>query len=112
VPHLDALTGEQIGAANVLVLEADHIEQPFVRENYWGPGDYAFSVPLIGSGRVFLLRDGGFVEGEWRRESRTEPLRYYTLDGEDLIFKPGNTFVNLVPRWTNGFQLTFVLDAP
>ena len=47
-PHLDANTGEQISTANVLVIEADHIEQPFVAEGYWGPGDYAFSVPLIG----------------------------------------------------------------
>ncbi len=111
-PHMDATSGEQISAANVLVLEADHIEQPFVSENYWGPGDYAFSVPLINSGRVFLLRDGQYIEGEWHRARRTDPLTYTDLDGNMLDFKPGNTFVELVPRWTNGFQLTFRLDQP
>ena len=111
-PHMDASTGEQINAANVLVLEADHLEQPYVADNYWGPGNYAFSVPLIGEGRVFLFRDGQYVEGTWRRSDRDEPLRYYNLDGSDLLFKPGNTWVELVPRWTNGFQLTFVLDHP
>ena len=80
-PHMDATSGEQISAANVLVLEADHIEQPFVSENYWGPGDYAFSVPLINSGRVFLLRDGQYVEGEWHRAQRTDPLTYTDLAG-------------------------------
>ena len=111
-PHVDAATGEQISAANVLVLEADHVEQPFVAEDYWGPGDYAFSVPLINSGRVFLFRDGKYVEGEWHRAQRTDPLTYTDLDGSTLTFKPGNTFVELVPRWENGFQLTFMLDQP
>ncbi len=81
-------------------------------EDYWGPGDYAFSVPLIDSGRVFLLRDGQYVEGEWHRAKRSDPLTYTDLAGNTLDFKPGNTFVELVPRWTNGFQLTFLLDQP
>ncbi len=111
-PHMDATSSSQISAANVLVLEADHIEQPFVSENYWGPGDYAFSVPLIDSGRVFLLRDGQYIEGRWHRARRSDPLTYTDLAGNLLTFKPGNTFVELVPRWTNGFELTFMLDQP
>ena len=111
-PHLDAITGEPISAANVLVLEADHIEQPFVSDGYWGPGNFAYSTPLIGTGRVFLFRDGQYVEGMWKRSDRSDPLTYTDLAGNDLQFKPGNTWVNLVPRWTNGFRLTFVLDHP
>ena len=110
--HYDALTGTQIGAVNVLILEADHIEQPFVSEGYWGPPNFAFTVNLLGRGRVFLLRDGQYVEGEWRRERETDPLTYFDRDGNTLLFKPGNTFVNLVPRWVNGYQLAFALDEP
>ena len=111
-PHLDAAINQQISAANVLVLEADHLEQPYVSDGYWGPGNFAFSVPLIGEGRVFLLRDGEYIEGKWKRSDRNEPLRYYDLAGNDLLFKPGNTWVNLVPGWTNGFELTFMLTQP
>ena len=111
-PHLDAATNQPISAANVLVLEADHIEQPYTADGYWGPGNFAYSTPLIGEGRVFLFRDGEYIEGVWKRNDRSQPLRYTDLDGNDLLFKPGNTWVNLVPRWTNGFELTFMLDAP
>lgn len=111
-PHLDALTGKQIGAANVLILEANHIEQPVVTDGYWGPPNYAFDVELIGRGRVILLRDGQYIEGEWRREGEGAPLTYYDRDGNGLTFKPGNTFVNLMPRWVYGYQLVFDLAQP
>lgn len=111
-PHLDAATNTQVNAANVIILEDDHIQQPVISENYWGPGDFAFSVNLIGSGRIFLFRDGRYYEGEWRRASRDEPLTYYDMQGNILPLKPGNTFVNLVPRWIDGYQLVFQLAQP
>lgn len=107
-PHFDALSETRINTANVLVLEEDHTVQPYVSEGYWGPGNFAFSVNFIGSGRVFLFRDGQYFEGEWRRATREEPLTYYDLAGNVLPFKPGNTFINLVPRWIDGYQLAFL----
>lgn len=111
-PHFDAYSNTRVNAANILVLEEDHTEQPFVSEGYWGPGNFAFSVNFIGSGRIFLFRDGRYYEGEWRRATREDPLTYYDLEGNVLPFKPGNTFVNLVPRWVDGYQLTFQLSDP
>jgi hypothetical protein len=110
-PHMTT-DGEQISAANVLILEDDHVEQPFVSDGYWGPGNYAFSVNLIGSGRIYLFRDGQYFTGEWRRATREDPLTYYDAAGNVLPFKPGNTFIQLVPRWTDGYQLTFMLPEP
>lgn len=109
-PHLEALTMEQMTTANVLIVEEDHIDQPFVSEGYWGPGNYAYSINFIGSGRAVLLRDGQYYEGEWRRETQDDVLFY--VDGNDnpLLFKPGNTFVQLVPRWVGGYGLTFESD--
>ncbi|NJO84162.1 MAG: DUF3048 domain-containing protein [Blastochloris sp.] len=111
-PHLDATDNTQLSAANLAIIEANHIEQPVVSDGYWGPPNYAFTVELVGSGRLFLLRDGQFWEGEWRREDSTAPLMYYDLVGNTLPFTPGNTFVNLVPRWTNGYNLGFLLNEP
>lgn len=109
-PHLEALSMEQITAANVLILEEDHIDQPYVSEGYWGPGNYAYSLNFIGTGRAILFRDGQYYEGEWQRESQEDVLRYVTNDGETMAFKPGNTFVQLVPRWVGGYNLQFDSD--
>ncbi len=111
-PHFDARTEEQIFATNVMILEEEHVEQPYVREGYWGPPNYAFSVNFIGSGRAVLLRDGQYFEGEWRRETREDPLTFFDAEGNILPFKPGTTFFNLMPRWVGGYQLTFGLTEP
>ncbi|MBE2272165.1 MAG: DUF3048 domain-containing protein [Anaerolinea sp.] len=110
--HMDALDGQQLHADNVLIFEADHLEQPVVSDGYWGPPNYAFTVDFTGSGRVILLRDGQFVEGEWRRATDADPLTYVDLNGNPLDFKPGKTFVNLMPRWADGYQLVFGLTQP
>ncbi|HEX2907723.1 MAG TPA: DUF3048 domain-containing protein [Phototrophicaceae bacterium] len=111
-PHFDAITKTQINAANLVVIETDHIEQPMVSDGYWGTANYAFEVNLVGSGHIYLFRDGQYFEGEWRRKNDTAPLYFFDMQGNVLPFKPGNTFFNLVPRWTNGYQLTFALANP
>ncbi len=109
-PHNEALTREQISAANVLIVEEDHIDQPYVSEGYWGPGNYAYSLNFIGSGRAILFRDGQYYEGEWQRDTQEDVLTYVTTQGETLVFKPGNTFVQLVPRWVGGYNILFDSD--
>jgi hypothetical protein len=109
-PHLDALTMTPITAANVLIVEEDHIEQPYVSDGYWGPGNYAYSLNFIGSGRAILFRDGQYYEGVWIRDAQDDVLRYTTTDGDIITFKPGNTFVQLVPRWVGGYDLVFDAD--
>lgn len=110
--HFDAMTETQISAANVLIVEADHIEQPIIYDGYWGEANFAFTVDLMGSGRAVLLRDGQYFEGLWRRENAVDPLTYFDEQGNPLPFKLGNTFVQVVPRWRNGFQLGFLLQNP
>lgn len=110
--HFDAATNTQVNAANVVIIEADHIEQPIVYDGYWGTANYAFEVNFVGSGHLYLLRDGRYYQGVWRRESDTAPLFFFDMQGNVLPFKPGNTFFNLVPRWADGYQLTFLLAEP
>lgn len=110
--HFDAATGEQLNAANVVIIEEEHTEQPYVRENYWGPANFAFSVNFIGTGRAVLFRDGQYFEGAWWRATRQDPFIFRDVEGNVLPFKPGNTFFNLVPRWKDSYQLTFGLSDP
>lgn len=111
-PHFDAMSETQVSAANVLIVEANHVEQPIVYDGYWGEANFAFTVELTGTGRAVLLRDGQYFEGQWRRDNASDPLTYFDLQGNPLPFKLGNTFVQLVPRWRNGFQLAFLLQTP
>lgn len=110
--HMDNSRGEPVHANNVVVVEEVHTIQPFVSDQYWGPPNFAFSVNFIGTGRIFFLRDGQMVQGEWRRDTREEPLRFFDLDGNVLPFKPGNTFFNLVPLWIDGYELEIVPEEP
>lgn len=109
-PHV--AEGRRVGAENVVVLEATHVEMPYVRDQYWGPPNWAFDVPLMGEGRALLLRDGTLVEGRWVRESQKAALQFETLDGAPLAFKPGQTFINLVPTWFDSYELEIVPPSP
>jgi len=109
--HFDA-EGLRISADNVLIVEEIHTIQPYVSENYWGPGNFAFSVNFIGEGRAVLLRDGQRWEGTWQRASREDPIRFFDGAGRDLLLKPGRSFINLVPRWIDGYELQFIPPQP
>lgn len=111
-PHWDYSQDKQVQAVNVVIFEEEHTEQPYVRDQYWGPANFAFSVNFIGSGRVFFLRDGQYYEGEWRRETREDPLSFYDMDGNVLPFHTGNTFFNLVPLWIDGYELELTPTEP
>ena len=112
IPHIDAQTNQQISAHNVVILEAPHNEQPPVYENYWGPANYAFDVPLIGSGRALLFRGGGYIEGYWQREHSHAEMRFFDASDIEFVFSPGRTFFNLVPRWAGRYQLWFSHRLP
>lgn len=110
--HNDREQERQVQAVNVVIVEAEHTEQPFVRDQYWGPANFEFSVNFIDSGRIFFLRDGRYYEGEWRRETRDDPLTFFDLEGNVLPFHPGNTFFNLVPLWFDSYELELVRTEP
>lgn len=93
---------------NVVIIEEDHNVANRVRDAYWGYSNFAYSAPFIGSGRVYVLRDGQYIEGEWRRENRNDMLTFFDTSGNPLAFKPGLTFFNLVPRWSEGYSLTLL----
>lgn len=111
-PHMDFSTDTQVNTSNVVIIEAEHPEMPFVRDEYWGPPNFAFDVLLTGSGRVYLLRDGMLYNGEWQREDDTSPLRFVDANGDPLPFAPGRTFFNLVPQWTDGYELELLPAEP
>ncbi len=95
IPHTDALTGEQIGFENVIVLQAYHEERVLFEEKYFGE-ETSWYVELQGEGPVTILRDGIAYDGRWVRENPGDLITYYNTGGEPLALKPGRTFIQVI----------------
>jgi hypothetical protein len=52
----------------------------------------------VGSGRVWIFRDGAMVTGTWRRASISSPLRLVDATGATIPLHPGRTWVELLPH--------------
>ena len=100
VEHRDANNGEQISAANVVVLWAVHEIDESICEDR--PGDEkcllgAVHIDLTGRGYATLLRDGKQYNGRWVRERRWNMLSFVTPGGDPLPLQIGPTWFQVVP---------------
>ncbi|MGC9358752.1 MAG: DUF3048 domain-containing protein [Anaerolineae bacterium] len=93
-PHTDALTGEQIDAANVVVLYAEHRETDIVEDSL---GSTAIDIWLQGQGRAVICRDGVRLDVTWERVAEDEPLVFRDDEGDIVPFRPGQTWFQIVP---------------
>lgn len=95
IPHTDALTGEQIGFENVIVLQAYHENRVLFEEKYFGE-ETSWYVELQGEGPVTILRDGIAYDGRWVRENPGDLITYYDTEGDPIALKPGRTFIQII----------------
>lgn len=96
VTHLDAQTNAPISAANVVLLQANHVNN-FVPEDFRDGGTCGLEIQLWTSGPARVFRDGVGLEGRWVRDASTGMrLRLVGPDGADLALRPGNTWFGLV----------------
>jgi hypothetical protein len=99
-PLIDALTGEQIAPANVVVLYANHVDTDIAADEHdpdktW----YSVSIQLWGVGPARVLRDGLIYEAQWVREDPQGPAdRLILLDskGMQIPLHPGTTWIQIV----------------
>ena len=93
-PHTDALDGQQLSAANVVVLYVPQWNTDIIEEPHSGALSIQFA--LWYSNRAIIFRDGIQIEGFWQRWEREDMLTL--TDEEGLIpLKVGNTFFEVVP---------------
>ena len=81
-PHT-AVSGNQIGATNVVVQFTD----------YPGEGEGI----TVGEGDVWVFSDGQVRAGRWVRPDRAQPARYVDANGVPLLLRAGTTWVELLP---------------
>ena len=95
-PHTDALTGEQLTAANIIIVYANHVDTDIL-EDLVGGGHYSIEIQIWGQGPVQIVRDGHVYNGTWIRQAREDLLSFVDETGQPLPLKPGNSWYQLVP---------------
>ncbi|MGH2593917.1 MAG: DUF3048 domain-containing protein [Anaerolineae bacterium] len=103
-PHTDALNGQQLSAANVVVVYANHVEDRRYFEDVAAGGHYSIQIqiwndpsnPTLPGGRAQIVRDGQVFEGHWSRPGRFDMLTFVDTAGKPIPLKPGITWFQLV----------------
>lgn len=94
--HFDANTLEQITAANVVVIFADHQFTDIVESEFQGSKSYSIQINLMGEGDAILFRDDQEYKGRWVRNDKNTIIGLRTLKGDVLPLKPGQTWFQVV----------------
>jgi len=100
VPHTDALNGQQLTAANVIVHYATYEETDVVDVL----GAPTFNIVFSGEGRAQIFRDGVMIEAKWVKPGVQDFVKYVYLDGSPVPLRPGQTWVEVVPT---DYQITY-----
>jgi hypothetical protein len=96
---LDANYGEQISAANVIILYAPHLRDFNICEYQTESGCQAFATEsqIWGQGPAVILRDGQQYAVTWKREQRPHMFTFYDAAGNVLPLQIGNTWFQVMP---------------
>ena len=96
VPQTDALNGQQLSVANVIVVYANHVEDGrFLEEDYGAFKAFGIQIQLWNSGAFKLFRDGQEFDGTWSRTERNQMLKFTDAAGNLMPLKPGKTWLEL-----------------
>ncbi len=88
--HLDRDTGEQLAAANVIVMWVETRVIP-------GDTEGRLQINLTGEGEGLVVTAGQARDIIWKKMDVRSPLELYESSGDDLVVAPGVTWIELVP---------------
>lgn len=94
IAHADALTGQQLGFENVVLIGSTLEMHDLFPEKYFGE-EQALYIELTGFGPATLLRDGQMFEGRWLRQGEGDMLTFIGAGNQPLVFKPGRTMIHI-----------------
>jgi hypothetical protein len=94
--HTDAATGEQLWTDNLIIIEVPHNRRPDLFPE--GATYESLEIALWDQGRAYLVRDGVFYQGYWRRRDREPGSALQIIYGNNtpIMMKPGRTWVSVV----------------
>lgn len=97
IPHADALNGQQLSAANVIVAYVNHVEDKrYLEEDYGAFKAFGLQIQIWNEGPVRIFRDGQEFGGKWVRVNRDDMLTFVDPNGSPIPLKPGKTWVEIV----------------
>jgi len=100
IEQTDRLNGEPLTYENVIVLFADHeVENTYLID---------INLLYVKKGKALLFRDGLMQEIFWTTKSEEyeqttgdfRPIRFIDAEGNPVLLKPGQTWVEIVPGYT------------
>ncbi len=94
-PHADALTGEQLNVANVVVLYVPQWNTTIVEDPHSGALSIQFA--LWDSNAAVVFRDGVRIPAFWQRWEREDMLTLTDDEENPVPLKVGNTFFEVIP---------------
>jgi hypothetical protein len=86
-PHFDNTTGQPLTAVNIVV--------QFTKYRSIDKEDRQ-EVAIVGEGEGYIIQNGAYSEIRWKKDSSSDRTKLYSLDGQPVNFKPGNTFWHIV----------------
>jgi hypothetical protein len=93
-PHLDAITNQQITAANVVVQFCPHEKTDIVEDSQ---GTTSINITLLGEGPALVFRNGVAQIAHWKTDNPARMTRFTDQTGQSIAFKPGQTWIELAP---------------
>lgn len=93
VPAVDRLTGEQLAFENIVILFAKHSFENLAASIL------DIDLSYVSNHYGFLLRDGQLYPVKWSTTHQRLALKTY--DGQNVPFKPGRTFIEVVSYETS-----------
>ncbi|MFH1457214.1 MAG: DUF3048 domain-containing protein [Patescibacteria group bacterium] len=88
-PHIDGLYNSHVETVN-LIIQFVAIEKHLDAED-------RLRIETTGNGIAFVFIDGKKITGVWQKDSVETRTKFYTESGENIIFKPGNVWIEIVP---------------
>ena len=85
--HIDESDQSEIIAKNIIIQEA----RTKTIDN-----EGRLEIGLIGEGRGKYITNGKVIDINWVKNTRGDKTLYYNLDGEEIIFNPGVTWIQIV----------------
>ncbi len=58
------------------------------------------TIATVGEGEARFLRDGRMVRATWKKSDRVSRTRFFDVSGKELLFKPGQIWIEVIPQNT------------
>jgi hypothetical protein len=107
-PHTDALDGEQLSVANVVILYVPQWNTDIIEEPHSGALSIQFA--LWYSNEAIIFRDGIRIDAFWQRWERPDMLVLTDEDGNTIPLKVGNTFFEVLPTIGSDREIEILVE--